>query len=67
MAKIELWGLIKNMKYQSIPGGDSGFDILSYLKIDNAENVPFAFGQIICNYSDWIDKQKSVLKDNWDN
>ena len=55
------------MKYQSIPGGDSGFDILSYLKIDNAENVPFAFGQIICNYSDCIDKQKSVLKDNWDN
>ncbi len=65
---IGLDSLVDNSrKYQSIPGGDSGLDILSYLKIDNAENVPFAFGQITCNYSDWIDKQKSVLKDNWDN
>lgn len=65
---IGLDSLVDNSpKYQSIPGGDSGLDILSYLKIDNAENIPFAFGQITCNYNDWIDKQKTVLKDNWNN
>lgn len=65
---IGLDSLVDNSsKYRSIPGGDSGLDILSYYKIDAAENVPFAFGQITCNYSGWIDKQNSVLRDNWSN
>lgn len=54
-----------SLKYNRIPGGDAGLDIISYLKIDNAENIPFAFGQITCNHKEWIEKQNSVLKDNW--
>ncbi len=54
-------------KYNKIPGGDGGLDILSYFHIDDAENIPFAFGQITCNYSDWLDKQNSVIHSNWCN
>ncbi len=65
---LNLESLVDNSaKYKSIPGGDGGLDIVGYFPIDSAENIPFAFGQITCNYSDWLDKQNSVIYSNWCN
>ena len=54
-----------SVKYNSIPGGDGGIDIISVNKLDGAENVPFAFGQVTCSYNDWQDKQNDASHSTW--
>ncbi len=52
-------------EYDGIPGGDNGLDIISYLPIDEAQVIPFAFGQCTCSYEKWIDKQDSIEMSKW--
>lgn len=52
-------------KYDNIFGGDDGIDIVSFIKIDNASHIPFAFAQCTCSYDKWKDKQNSISISSW--
>ena len=54
-------------KYDRINAGDGGLDIVSFLKLDGASHIPFAFGQCTCSYDDWIFKQTSLDTQSWRN
>lgn len=55
----------KEPKYDRISGGDDGIDIVSYVKIDDASHIPFAFAQCACSYNEWRDKQNSISLTRW--
>lgn len=48
-------------------GGDGGVDIISFLPIDKASHIPFAFAQCTCSYDNWVAKQASIGEDVWGN
>ena len=52
-------------KYDRIHAGDGGLDIVSFLKLDGASHIPFAFGQCTCSYDDWIFKQTTLDTQSW--
>lgn len=55
----------RNERYDRIPAGDAGLDIVSYVKLDNASHIPLALGQCACSYEKWKEKQYSISRDEW--
>lgn len=52
-------------RFDKSKGGDGGIDIVTFLPIDKAQYIPFAFGQCTCSYDKWKDKQNSISFDDW--
>lgn len=52
-------------RFDRIPGGDAGLDIVAYFPLDNAQVIPFSFAQCTCSYEKWKDKQNSIGYEDW--
>jgi hypothetical protein len=55
----------QDRKYNDIPGGDGGLDIVSFISLDDAPHKPIAFGQCTCSYDEWRKKQDTISYNYW--